>query len=103
MELVARRPDTRWKQACWPRVYPTFSQRSGLIASRGRRATGSPLRPAHPRRLLRCSLVLGPGNRRIESIYLTGDFFAHPPAGHLTTWRRGSKACQPNPTASAGR
>ncbi|OIQ53839.1 lipoyl protein ligase domain-containing protein [Neomoorella thermoacetica] len=27
---------------------------------------------------LRSSLVLGPGNSRIESLYLTGDFFAHP-------------------------
>ncbi|MDN5345045.1 MAG: lipoate---protein ligase [Clostridia bacterium] len=27
---------------------------------------------------IRSSLVLGPGNRRIDSLYLTGDFFAHP-------------------------
>ena len=42
----------------------------GRLALRsGRRTRGG---------LLRSSLVLGPGNRRIESIYLTGDFFAHP-------------------------
>ncbi|MGI9862599.1 DUF116 domain-containing protein [Moorella naiadis] len=28
--------------------------------------------------LIRSSLILSPGNRRIESLYLTGDFFAHP-------------------------